>query len=52
MTVDVFDGEQNVGELWGSVTLKPQSASSVDLFSLNRYVRWTDARVYLTRMSD
>ncbi len=30
VTVDVFDGEQNVGELWGSVTLKPRSASSVD----------------------
>jgi hypothetical protein len=49
VTVDVFDGDQNVGELSGSVTLKPHSASTVDLTSLDRYVRWTDAHVDLLR---
>lgn len=49
VTVDLFDGDQNVGELWGSVTVKPGTASSVDLFSTDRYVSWTDAHVDLMR---
>jgi hypothetical protein len=50
VTVDVFDGDQNVGDLTGSVTLKPRSASSVDLLSLDSYVTWTDAHVDLLRL--
>lgn len=50
VTVDLFDGEQNVGELSGSVTLKPRSSSIVELSSLDRYVDWTDAYVDLWRL--
>lgn len=32
VTVDLFDGDQNVGELFGTVTGKPGTASTVDLF--------------------
>lgn len=49
VTVDLFDGDQNVGELWGTVTLKPGTASSVDLFSTDPYASWTDAHVDLMR---
>lgn len=49
VTVDVFDGDQNVGELWGSVTLKPGTSSSVDLMSIDPYVAWSDVHVDLTR---
>lgn len=49
VTVDLFDGDQNVGELLGSVTVKPGKASSVDLFSMDAYVSWSDAHVDLIR---
>lgn len=49
VTVDLFDGDQNVGELFGTVTVKPGKASSVDLFSMDRYVSWSDAHVDLIR---
>lgn len=49
VTVDLFDGDQNVGELIGSVTVKPGSASSVDLISVDQYVSWSDAHVDLMR---
>ena len=49
VTVDLFDGDQNVGELVGTVTVKPGKASSVDLFSMDPYVSWSDAHVDLIR---
>lgn len=49
VTVDLFDGDQNVGELWGSTTVKPGTSSSVDLTSTDQHVAWTDAHVDLFR---
>jgi hypothetical protein len=49
VTVDLFQGDQNVGELIGSVTVKPGTSSSVELMSVDTYVSWTDARVDLLR---
>lgn len=49
VTVDLFDGDQNVGELLGTVTIKPGTASSVDLISTDPYVSWSDAHVDLIR---
>ena len=49
VTVDLFDGDQNVGELFGTVTVKPGKASSVDLFSMDPYGSWSDAHVDLLR---
>lgn len=51
VTVDLFDGDQNVGEMFGSVTVKPGTSSSVELMSVNTYVSWSDARVDLLRSS-
>lgn len=51
VTVDVFDGDQNVGELFGSVTVKPGTSSTVDLRSIDPYVTWSDAHVDLMRTS-
>lgn len=49
VTVSLFDGDQNVGTLMGTVTLKPNRSSSTDLFSADDYVAWTDAHVDLLR---
>lgn len=49
VTVDLFDGDQNVGELFGNVTVKPGTASSLDLMSIDSYVSWSDAHVNLMR---
>ena len=49
VTVDLFDGDQNVGELFGDVTVKPGKASTVDLISMYPYVSWSDAHVDLIR---
>lgn len=49
VTVDLFDGDQNVGELFGTVTVKPGKASTVDLLSMDPYVSWSDAHVDLLR---
>ena len=49
VTVDLFDGDQNVGELLGTVTVKPGKASSVELISKDPYVSWSDAHVDLIR---
>ena len=49
VTVDLFDGDQNVGELLGIVTVKPGTASGVDLLSIDPYVPWSDAHVDLMR---
>lgn len=48
VTVNVYDGEQEVGELIGDVTLKPRSQSSVELTGLDDYSSYTDARVHLS----
>jgi len=50
VSVDVFDGDHNVGDLFGTVTLKPNSSSSVDLSSMDDYVGWSDAHVDLLRL--
>lgn len=50
VTVDLFDGDQNVGELVGSVTIKPGTASSMKLISPTPYVEWSDAHVDLLRL--
>lgn len=47
VTVHVYNGEQNVGDLTGDVTLKPNSASQVDLNSVDDYTRFTDVTVDL-----
>lgn len=52
VTVDLFDGDQNVGELMGIVTVKPGTASSVELMSVDSYVPWSDAHVDLLRSSN
>lgn len=49
VTVDLFDGGQNVGELFGSVTVKPRTASSVELLSVDSHTAWSDAHVDLIR---
>ena len=49
VTVDLFDGDQNVGELFGNVTVKPGKSSTVDLISMHPYVSWSDAHVDLIR---
>lgn len=50
VTVDLFDGDQNVGDLIGSITLKPRSEATVDLRSGDVHARWTEAYVDLLRM--
>lgn len=50
VTVDLFDDDQNVGDLTGSVTLKPNSESSVALTSVDDYVPWDNAHVDLLRL--
>lgn len=49
VTVDLFEGDQNVGELFGSVTVKPGTASSVELMSVHSHTGWSDAHVDLIR---
>jgi hypothetical protein len=49
VTVDLFDGDQNVGELFGTVTVKPGTASSVELMSVDSHASWSDAHVDLIR---
>lgn len=49
VTVDLFDGDQNVGELFGTVTVKPGTASFVELMSVDSHAPWSDARIDLVR---
>jgi hypothetical protein len=49
VTVDLFDGDQNVGELFGVVSVKPGTSSSMDLVSVDSHVPWSDAHVDLIR---
>ena len=46
--VDIYNGEQNVGDLLGSVSLKPDSASRVELQGSEDFVEYTDTRVHLS----
>lgn len=48
VTVDLYDGDQAVGEVSGIVTLKPHSRSSVELIGFDDYAPYTDARVHLS----
>ena len=45
--VDLYDGEQAVGELHGSVTLRPDSTSVVELDGFDEFVDFTESRVHL-----
>lgn len=47
VTVDLYDGEQNVGEVSGNVTLRPDSTSVVDLQGFDDFVSYTESRVHL-----
>jgi hypothetical protein len=43
----VYKGQQNVGDLTGDVTLKPNSTSQVDLKSTDKFQTFTDTTVEL-----
>lgn len=47
VTVDLYDGDQNVGDMWGKITMKPDSEAVVNLRGFDDYVEYTDARVGL-----
>lgn len=47
VTVNLYDGDQEVGDLTGSVTLKPDSASTVDLISNDNFVSYDNSTVEL-----
>ena len=47
VTVDLYDGEQQVGEITGSVTLRPDSTSAVELDGFDEFVSATESRVHL-----
>lgn len=46
--VDMYDGEQNVGDLLGTMTLKPDSESVLELDGYDKFVEFNDARVDLS----
>lgn len=48
VTVNLFDGDQNVAQMMGDVSLKPDSASSVKVGPTERFEPYTEARVHLT----
>ncbi|MCW2764932.1 MAG: hypothetical protein JWO11_891 [Nocardioides sp.] len=48
VTVNLYDGDQAVGEVTGTITLKPNSRSSVELIGFDDYAAYTDARVHLS----
>ena len=43
--VDMYDGDQNVGEIGGHVTLKPDSESVLELTGFDDYAPYTESRV-------
>jgi hypothetical protein len=47
VTINVYDGDQQVGDLTGSVTLKPDSASTVDLLSIDTVASYDNTTVEL-----
>lgn len=48
VSVALYDDEQNVGEVSGSVTLRPDSTSVVKLQGYDDFVSYTDSRVHLS----
>ena len=50
MDVDLYNGDQAVGELQREVTLKPDSTSVVELLGSDEFVDFTERRVHLKRM--
>lgn len=48
--VNLFDGDQNVAQMMGTVSLKPESESSVDVVGTDTYGPYTEARVHLLAM--
>ena len=47
VTVDLYDGDQHVGEVSGNVTLRPDSTSVVELQGFDDVVSYTESRVHL-----
>ena len=47
VAVDLYDGEQQVSEIIGIVTLRPDSTSVVELDSFDEFVSFTESRVHL-----
>jgi hypothetical protein len=45
--VDLYDGEQHVGEVSGNVSLRPDSTSVVELQGFEDFVPYTESRVHL-----
>ncbi len=45
--VDLYDGDQAVGEISGMVTLRPDSTSVVELQGYDEFVAFTESRVHL-----
>ena len=48
--VNLFDGDQIVAQMMGTVALKPESASSVDVTGADTYGPYTEARAHLSAM--
>lgn len=48
VTVAAFRGQQNLGELNGSATMKPHSSSKIELTSLDDFARATDYQVEIS----
>jgi hypothetical protein len=46
--VDLYEGDQDVGEMRGSVTMKPDSEATVQLRSFDAFVDHDDEMVYLS----
>lgn len=47
VTVNLYRGDEEVGDLTGSVTLKPNSSSSVDLDSSDNFVGYDNTTIEL-----
>jgi hypothetical protein len=47
VTINVYDGDQEVGDLSGSVTLKPDSASNVELSSFDEFATYDNTTIEL-----
>lgn len=47
VTINIYKGDQEVGDLTGSVTIKPNSASTVDLDSFDDFASYDNTTVEL-----
>lgn len=47
VTINVYDGDQEVADLSGSVTLKPGSASNVELSSIDEFATYDNTTIEL-----